>query len=67
MPQFSWNDQGVLVTGGAGFLGLHLVQALEERGAMLAQMHPAIFNEAARAFSKVRYRWHYWCNQDYHR
>ena len=32
MPRLSWSDQRVLVTGGAGFLGLHLVRALRARG-----------------------------------
>ena len=32
MPPFPWSQQRVLVTGGAGFLGGFVVEALRRRG-----------------------------------
>lgn len=37
-PIFDWTDRHVIVTGGAGFLGSHLVQRLQQRGLDAAQI-----------------------------
>ena len=37
-PLREWTDQSVLVTGGAGFIGAHLVDALVSRGACVTVM-----------------------------
>lgn len=42
-------------------------RALDFSATKLAQTHLSVFNEAARAFSVVRYAWHYWIYQHYHR
>lgn len=33
LQNFDWRNQQVIVTGGSGFLGAHLVQELQVRGA----------------------------------
>jgi len=37
-PEFSWDDRAVIVTGGAGFLGQHLVARLGEHGLSTARI-----------------------------
>ena len=50
MVQFSenfWNETNVLVTGGASFIGSHLVDSLVSLGVM-AQLEPELWAEARR-------------------
>jgi len=45
-----WKDRSVLVTGGAGFIGAHLVEALTGKR---AKVRVAIISSAANTFSEA--------------